>query len=248
MDQKIICCAQEFLSGFSLHQHMKQKHFKSGKSIDPFFNCPVTNCTSKYKNLYYCIEHLNKKHLELLSKNLKFSSDTCENSNNYDLDMDDCSMDGDEFLQSNNQALLAIQSLPPPTQMPTFSGVQCSTLSTNDKFAILMQQLKIDTKSTQVQVNTISSTILSFLNQNDLINNYECDQLKAISNSTYLQKKKCDEFFKQQSMIIRVTEYGGEMIYIDFRRTIELVLNKKEILEAIILNRYGMFYQFNFGI
>lgn len=65
----------------------------------------------------------------------------------------------------------------------------------------------------------------------NLINSNTYSALIRETNSTYLQRPHCDKVLGYKSMVKSITEFGGELIFIDFEQQFRFILTNDEINE-----------------
>lgn len=237
----IECCDEKFSSGLTYMFHLKKNHFKNNKTINnEAYHCVIDNCKKKYFSLFYLKQHLNKEHIEKLSQFLNFNSEfkldneMCE-SNDFEV--------GDEFFADEiNEMEVEVSSFNvPQLPLPTFKN---QNLSIDEEFSIILQQEKVKTKSTQAQINSISGSVLNFLN-NDLIKNKESfDILVRTSMSSYLQEKQFNKIFENKEWVSKINQNGGELCVIDLRKTIEFILTKQHVVQWIFEDYFSKHFLF----
>ena len=138
--KKVICCGDEYLSGFCIVNHLRDKHFSKRVSFTgDKFPCVVTNSTSAYKRFESYKNHLNDKHLETLSRNIWSQVQVPRPV--FDLPNDgliDDLMDHHEFLQEQpfNLETMEVETeceiehlrVLPVSSMPTFKNIDRSKM------------------------------------------------------------------------------------------------------------------------
>jgi uncharacterized C2H2 Zn-finger protein len=237
---ELICCDQVFLSGFTYKKHLKTNHFKGDKSITgEKLICVLSSCNKGYKYLSSYLNHLNKFHLDLLNKNLRFNQNQIANPTYDYSDNFENFFELPENSQMNQANIKKV--IDQIVSAPRFNNISESSLEIDEGFAILLQQTKVETKSNQKQINTISSNILGFLNKNEIVDSKTYSSLARVANSTYIQQKICNKFLNNDKMIHKIDKelYGGEFYVVDTRKTLEHVLSDKSILRSILENRFG---------
>ena len=246
---KLICCNRSYLSGHSYYDHLKNKNFKSGKVIgENDYYCVL--CSNKpYKYLSSLKNHLNTYHLNFLKENLKFNDSPNQNEVDPSNEFQDYETEQDFYYSEieasssivNNQIEVSTFEAPNLEFPATLNKSQINDKSfpIESRFSLLLQSTMVENRMTEVASRNLSSKTLFFLKYNDLIKNEKVvNKLIKVSKSLFLQSKSLKLIYDAENMIKKVTEYGGEFYFIDFKKTIEFVMSNNEIVKHIFEDKF----------
>lgn len=202
---RIVCCGDNYISGYSFRDHLKKVHFYKGKTIDGKpFKCVL--CEKFYINTYSYIGHMNSKHRDTLVKNLRehsknpsepvLEADDCEYSSDQEcsmgIDLLPFSVCESDNLQVAENVELATTDFPLSSK-PTSNRIKSKQfLNFEEKFSICAKEMLVDDHNlTRIGLNMVLSRTLEFFKNNDMLNSdkeAECSSAFKIATSPTRQE------------------------------------------------------------
>lgn len=261
----VTCCGVELVDGYTLLAHLKSSHtskskknaFVDAQGRETSFACILPNCSGPskgYKAFSYLRAHLFNKHPEFMNTNeLNFSSNY-EQLTNQASGIDFNSVDFQEPLPScadDFEMEIEVQADRVP-QMQPGNGDHADELTRSQEYSILLQKLRLEAKTSQKTVNTISSSVLDYARSqlrsleppasadrpaDDSI----LEELIRISNSTFRQLKNCDTVLSNKDYLRRIKVNGGEFVHVDLRLHLIHMLKQDHIREEIFHDKLRKF-------